>query len=231
AEGSALGVAIVDSLRRKGVMAVATTHHNGLKMYGSKTEGVVNASVEFDETTFRPTFRFIHGIPGHSSRLVISRRLGLEETLVSHAQKLVSQEEQAIAEYSRDLRDEIARVSRLGGQIEAERRNLESRRAKLEEEHTQFERTKREELARSWQQAWDVFQKESKKLISDIQDKYLAVRARREVERKSAQLRDQIEQRLYSSPEEVEAGGFRSPRQNTEPGVLIGSKGFLQRAW
>jgi DNA mismatch repair protein MutS2 len=229
AEGSALGVAIVDSLRRKGVMAVATTHHNGLKMYGSKTEGVVNASVEFDETTLRPTFRLIHGIPGNSSGLEIARRLGLEETLVSHAQKLVSREEQAIAEYSRDLRDEIARVSRLSGQIEAERKDLESRRTKLEEEHIQFEKIKREELARSWQQTWDVFQKESKKLISEIQDKYLAVRARREVERKLAQLRDQVEQRLYSSPEEVEAGAFSSPGQIAESELAAGSRVFVKR--
>jgi DNA mismatch repair protein MutS2 len=229
AEGSALGVAIVDNLRQKGVMAVVTTHHNGLKMYGSKTQGVVNASVEFDEASLRPTFRLIHGIPGNSSGLEIARRLGLEETLVSHAQKLVSREEQAIAEYSKDLRDEIARVSKLSEQIQAERNDLESLRTQLEEEHARFEKTKREELARSWQQAWDLFQKESKKLISEIQDKYLAVRARRETERKSAQLRDEVQRRLSSSPEGAEASSFSSPRQAAEQRLTAGSKVFVKR--
>jgi len=228
AEGSALGVAIVDSLRQKGVMAVVTTHHNGLKMYGSKTPGVVNASVEFDEATLRPTFRLIHGIPGNSSGLEIARRLGLEEALVSHAQQLVSQEERAIAEYSKDLRDEIARASRLSEQIEAERAGLETRRSQLEEEHAQFAKRKSAEIAQSWQQAWEMFQKETKKLIAEIQDKYVVVRARREVERRSAQLRDEIHQQLSSFTENTVVGSSEPAKQAADFPLAAGSRVFVK---
>jgi DNA mismatch repair protein MutS2 len=228
AEGSALGVAVVDDLRQKGVMAVVTTHHNGLKMYASRTPGVLNASVEFDEATLRPTFRLIHGIPGNSSGLEIARRLGLEEALVSRAQQLVSREEQAIAEYSKDLRGEITRVSKLREQIEAERNNLETRRTRLEEDHAEFEKKRRKEIEQSWQRAWDMFQKETKKLISEIQDKYLAVRVRREMERRSAQVRAEVQQQLFSSPENVEALSSNSPTRAVDLALTVGSKVFVK---
>jgi DNA mismatch repair protein MutS2 len=57
-EGSALGVAVVDHFRRVcGAHVIATTHYGGLKMYAANEEGVLNASVEFDEKTLRPTYR------------------------------------------------------------------------------------------------------------------------------------------------------------------------------
>ena len=146
-------------------MTVVTTHHNGLKMYASKTSGVLNASVEFDEATLRPTFRLIHGIPGNSSGIEIARRLGLDDALLSHAQQLVSREEQAIAEYSKNLRAEIAKSSKLREQVESEHNDLDTRRMQLEEQHAEFERAKKKEIEQSWQRAWDLFQGETKKLI------------------------------------------------------------------
>ena len=228
AEGSALGVAIVDKLRQKGIMTVVTTHHNGLKIYASKTSGVLNASVEFDDATLRPTFRLIHGISGNSSGIEIARRLGLDDELVSHAQQLVSREEQAIAEYSKNLRAEIAKSSRLREQVESERNDLDTRRMQLEKQHAEFERAKKKEIEQSWQRAWDLFQGETKKLISEIQDKYLAVRARREIERRSIQLRDEVQQELSSSAENVEVHSSSSPRQTKDFSLTAGAKVFVK---
>ena len=77
-EGSALGVAVVDHFRRVcGAHVIATTHYSGLKMYAANEEGVLNASVEFDEKTLRPTYRLIVGLAGSSSGLDIARRFGI----------------------------------------------------------------------------------------------------------------------------------------------------------
>ena len=82
-EGSALGVAVVDHFRREcGAHIIATTHYSGLKMYAANEAGVLNASVEFDERTLEPTYRFIVGVAGSSSGLEIARRFGFPAAII-----------------------------------------------------------------------------------------------------------------------------------------------------
>src|SRR5712692_12093598 len=71
-EGSALGVAVVDHFKQRGAHVLATTHYAGLKIYAANEPGVLNASVEFDEKTLRPTYRLLVGIAGSSSGLEIA---------------------------------------------------------------------------------------------------------------------------------------------------------------
>src|SRR5262249_8201550 len=70
-EGSGLGVAVVDHFKQRGAHVLATTHYSGLKMYAANEPGVLNASVEFDEVTLRPTYRLLVGLSGSSSGLDI----------------------------------------------------------------------------------------------------------------------------------------------------------------
>jgi DNA mismatch repair protein MutS2 len=227
AEGSALGVAIVENLRKRGIMTVVTTHHNGLKMYASKTPGVLNASVEFDEATLRPTYRLIHGVPGNSSGLEIARRLGLEEELLTHAQQLISREERDVAEYSRQLKGEITKISTLRQQIDDERKNLETRRTQLEQTYAELEKTKRREIEQASQRAWEMFQKEAKKVIDEIQDKYVVVRARREAEKKLSQLHQKVQQQP-SPPEVIATSSLSRPDGASDMELQVGSRVFLR---
>jgi DNA mismatch repair protein MutS2 len=78
-EGSALGVAVVDHFKQRGAHVLATTHYSGLKMYAANEPGVLNASVEFDEATLRPTYRLLVGLAGSSSGLDIAHGSGFPE--------------------------------------------------------------------------------------------------------------------------------------------------------
>ena len=68
AEGAALAVAIIEELRRRGVLLMATTHYAELKVFALETKGVVNASCEFDLETLCPTYKLSVGVPGNPTR-------------------------------------------------------------------------------------------------------------------------------------------------------------------
>src|SRR6185312_3890411 len=99
-EGSALGVAVVDHFRRVcNAHVIATTHYSGLKMYAGNEEGVLNASVEFDEKTLQPTYRLVVGVAGSSSGLEIARRFGIPGKIVNSALDAVKDTSRQTAEY------------------------------------------------------------------------------------------------------------------------------------
>lgn len=92
AEGAALALSIIVNLRSKGAKIMATTHYGELKIFALETQGVQNASCEFDTETLQPTYKIIMGIPGKSNAFYISSRLGLSDEVIANARKYLSSE-------------------------------------------------------------------------------------------------------------------------------------------
>ena len=91
-EGVGLGAAVLESLIERGCLSVATTHHNALKLFGSQTSGAVNAAMEFDPQTLKPTYRLIPGRPGRSYGLDMAARLGVPHEVILKARARLDQD-------------------------------------------------------------------------------------------------------------------------------------------
>ncbi len=125
-EGAALAVSILEQLRNQGAKIAATTHYAELKSYALQTPGVINGSCEFDVQSLKPTYRLLIGIPGRSNAFAISKRLGISEEIIEHAQELVSNENVR-------FEDVVDRLEQSRAQMEKERE--EARKIREEADH------------------------------------------------------------------------------------------------
>ncbi|MBE5816847.1 MAG: endonuclease MutS2 [Clostridiales bacterium] len=113
-EGAALARAIIMTLHTHNAVTIATTHYSELKVFAFETEGIENASMEFNAETLMPTYRLITGIPGKSNALEISKRLGLSEDIIKLAQTNINSDELKVNKMIADIEynNHIARVDR-----------------------------------------------------------------------------------------------------------------------
>ncbi len=134
AEGSALARAILKELLERGATTFVATHYPELKTFAHTTPGVVNASLEFDLQTLRPTYKLTLGLPGRSNALAIAARLGLPERIIEAARAEVDPDE--------------LRADKLLGDIHRQRKLAFREREKAEKARAEARRLERELAAR-----------------------------------------------------------------------------------
>ncbi|WP_276354968.1 endonuclease MutS2 [Cohnella caldifontis] len=171
AEGSALAIAILEHLHRIGCRIVATTHYSELKAYAYNRQGLVNASMEFDAATLRPTYRLLVGVPGRSNAFAIAERLGLPRSIIEHARGEVSEDElkvdTMIASLEQDRRraeSERATAERLRAEVEKLRQQIEDERRKFQEQKAKLLDEAREEARAAVSKA----RREAEEIIADL---------------------------------------------------------------
>ncbi|MFT8315756.1 MAG: endonuclease MutS2 [Clostridium sp.] len=211
-EGAALAVSILENLRSRKTKLVATTHYSELKAYALKTEGVENASVEFDVETLRPTYRLLIGIPGKSNAFEISKRLGLPDYIIDEARKGISNDTLKFEDLIQTLQERSIKAEENARKSEMLKLEAEKFKEKYEEKLYSLNSTREKVLNEGRREAKNIIaeaKEEADEILKNI----------RELERMgySSETRAKLEKermRLKESLENVEENAYSNSQKH-----------------
>jgi DNA mismatch repair protein MutS2 len=204
-EGAALAVAIVDYFRRSGVTTIATTHYNPLKMWAARTEGVLNASVEFDMQMLQPTYRLIVGVAGASSGLQIARRMGVPQEILDEARQLLDPAHARASAYLQRIKELADAQEDLRAALEEERKAVAEKYERLETEFARREAERGARFSNELERVIGEFSAESQRLLADLHDQIAAARIRKQTESRAAGLRRSARTLIEQDPVNVKS--------------------------
>lgn len=143
-EGASLAIAMMNYLRNQKIYSMVTTHYPELKTYAYNLSDTINASVEFDLDTLKPTYKLKIGIPGESNAIKIAKRLGLNDAIVKEAESVslgfdsdVSAMVKKLEKQSKYLDDQIQNQKSMINDLEKTRETLKQEKKKMIQEYNQ----------------------------------------------------------------------------------------------
>ena len=170
-EGAALAVSIIDRIHTFRATLITTTHYQEIKMYAIETDGVQNASCQFDPQTLKPTYKLVIGFPGKSNAFAISRSLGIDEDIIKHASSLISSENKKFENILDDLERTKAELEKNNELAQIYKREADELKNKLENDKQQLARDREDILERARLEAQEIVrrvQRESQQLVDEL---------------------------------------------------------------
>ncbi len=245
-EGAALAIAILERLAAQGAHTIATTHYNELKKYALSTEGVENASMEFNVETLSPTYRLSIGVPGKSNAFEISKKLGLPGKIIDRANQLIEKGDIAFEEVisaiendKRKAQEERDEAIRLADELKKQKEELEKRQRELEKRESRVLKDAREEARAIIKEARETaagVQKELKELakVQSLGERTKRLeKSKRRIKESENRYADGLERPVNANPviaEELQTGDrvkILTLDQNGEVLTLPDEKGDL----
>lgn len=191
-EGSGLGAAVLEHLIEQGCLTIVTTHHNALKLFGAQTHGALNAAMEFDPGSLKPTYRMIAGRPGRSYGLDMAARMGIPDEVIRKARSRISEDNVNLDLLLRQVEEDARRISAEREALERELKAAEQNRNEAAAQHAAAREEAREVKTKARIEAREVLSALRQKLRElgreAVRDQQEIRKSRAEVEALSSRL-------------------------------------------
>lgn len=227
-EGAALAISVLEHLMAFGASTVATTHYSELKIFALTTEGVENASCEFNVDTLKPTYRLLIGIPGKSNAFAISRRLGLSEAVIARANEILSDEDIKFEDVITDLEQNRAEAAAEAAYVKRMKNELADLKQEIEEERKKLKESKARILEDARREAKIIImeaKEESNAIIKDLERMRIEGKTGN-INEKVKKSRDKLKKREESIDKQMQKSAqprktYREPPKNLKPGETV----------
>ncbi|MCR5700761.1 MAG: endonuclease MutS2 [Lachnospiraceae bacterium] len=170
-EGSALAISILNSLHNRDVRCMATTHYSELKTFAMTTEGIENASCEFDVETLSPTYHLLIGIPGKSNAFAIAKKLGMDDSVIDAARNQIDSSTVDMETLLADIHKAKQTIINEQEEITAYKAEIEQLKSRLASKNEHIEQRKQDVLRNARMQAEEIIQ-EAKTFADESIRKY-----------------------------------------------------------
>lgn len=217
-EGSSLAIAILDEFKLRQTITLATTHYQELKEYALVTDKVSNASCEFDLETLSPTFKLLIGVPGKSNAFAISKKLGLDESILDRAKNLVKEDTAKIEDLLKEVYDQKALLEKQNDEIRINNDKIRFLKEQLEKEYTDFESNKKEYIQKAKQDARQILL-DAKDEANEIIKEMTLTSEGKELNKKKRRLDEKLKE--VDSVKETEENFETLDIENIKPDTIV----------
>ncbi|MGE4572223.1 MAG: endonuclease MutS2 [Candidatus Izemoplasmatales bacterium] len=133
-EGASLAISMMNFIRKHNIYSMVTTHYPELKTYAYHLDDTINASVEFDLNSLKPTYKLRIGTPGESNAIKIARRLGLHEEICQEAESVSISFDNDVSSLVRKLEKQSLDLDQQIDDYKEKQENLEIQIMELDQE-------------------------------------------------------------------------------------------------
>ena len=223
-EGANLAMSILEYFKNKNILTLATTHYQELKKYALATDGVQNASVEFDIEKLKPTYKLLIGIPGKSNAFAISERLGLKKEIIEKAQSLLNKKDVDFETLLKSIYDDKLKIEKEKEQIEKNLHQVELLKNNLQRDDSKIREQEKEIINKA--------KLEARQILLDAKDDATSMISKmKEISESSSELKELNNMRnsLNNSIKNISLSGNDelnvTPLDESE--IVVGAKVFV----
>lgn len=166
-EGTAISMAVLDTLIERRSFVLVTTHQGILKNYGYTNPSCINASVEFNSDTLSPSYRLLMGVPGESHALDIAKRSGLPEQICKNARNYIATEQADVSALIRGLNEKHLELDKSMQKAVRQAEELEEKAATIKAKELEVRR-KEHEVKAGKQQELNDFLIHSRRTLENL---------------------------------------------------------------
>ncbi len=198
-EGAALAVSIAAHFRSRDSRTIISTHLTALKVYAANVDGVLNASLGFDEKTMQPTYALRLGVPGASAGINIAQRLGLNQEIIDAARARMGTQTREISTFLDRLHEEVTQLSQQKLTLSRAQKETETEKHRLQSEGMTEQRAKVRELEKKLEALLRDFEYQAREAVGAVQERAAAQKLSKDAERRIAKLRREFKEQFNSS--------------------------------